>query len=108
VLFCSHTDVAKTRRQGFDADVEFCVKIAILLSLVALVGCASRPSLEELEDDAGKTGDWAAVERREELDKKRLEATAPGCPVGKYKDCVEEQTGIVCYCRTRADESGLD
>ena len=84
------------------------MRILVLLSLVVLAGCASRPSLHELEDDASKTGEWAAVERREELDKKRLEATAPGCPVGQYKDCVEEQTGIVCYCRIRADENILD
>ena len=84
------------------------MKFMILLLLVVLTGCASRPSLEKLEDEAGKTGDWTAVERREELDKKRLEATAPGCTVGLSKKCVEEPSGIVCYCRRPVDTGSLD
>ena len=97
-------------------------KTVVLPILSLIIGCGGSsnststdaPSLptstrfEDLEDDASKTGDWVAVERREELDKKRLESTAPGCSVGQYKDCVEEQTGIVCYCRIRADENVLD
>ena len=84
------------------------MKILVLLCLFGLVGCVSRPSLEELEDNAGKTGDWTAVERREELDKERLESTAPGCSVGLRKNCVEEQSGIVCYCRAPVDNNLLD
>ena len=84
------------------------MRILALLCFFVLTGCASRPSLEELEDNAGKTGDWTDVERREELDKKRLESTAPGCSVGLRKDCVEEQSGIVCYCRPPIDTNLLD
>ena len=70
----------------------------VLSLLIILAGCAMRPSLEELEDDASTTGEWSAVERREELEKKRLEASGPGC-IGKLNNyCVEEQAGIVCYC----------
>jgi len=47
--------------------------------LVIVVGCAQRPTLDQLEDEALATGEWTAVERREEIIKKRLEATAPGC-----------------------------
>jgi len=57
-----------------------------------------RPSLEELEDDASTTGEWSVVERREELEKKRLEASGPGCVGELNKYCMEEQSGIVCYC----------
>ena len=69
-----------------------------LFLLIILAGCVTRPSLEELEDGASTTGEWSAVERREELDKKRLEASAPGCVGELNKYCVEEQSGIVCYC----------
>ena len=74
------------------------MNIVILLTLLIVVGCAPRPTLEQLEDEASVTGDWVAVEHREELIKKHLEATAPGCPVGQRKKCVEEQSGIQCDC----------
>jgi hypothetical protein len=74
------------------------MNIAIFFTLLIVVGCAPRPTLEQLEDEAGVTGDWAAVEHREELIKDRLEATAPGCPVGQREQCVEEISGIQCYC----------
>ncbi len=80
------------------------MKFVILFTLVIVVGCAPRPTLEQLEDEAMATGEWTTVERREEVTKKRLEATAPGCPVGQSKHCIEEQSGIQCYCLSSADE----
>jgi len=80
------------------------VKLAILFTLAVVAGCVSRPTLEQLEDEANITGDWSAVERREELIKERLESTAPGCPVGQRKRCFEQQSGIECYCLPTADE----
>ena len=80
----------------------------VLFLLIILAGCVMRPSLEELEDDAGQTGDWTDVERREELVKERLESTAPRCPDGLSKDCVEEPSGIACYCRPPADQDPFD
>jgi hypothetical protein len=74
------------------------MKFVILFTLSIVVGCVLRPTLEQLEDEANTTGDWAAVERREELIRERLEATAPGCPVGLSKKCFKEQSGIQCYC----------
>ena len=73
-------------------------KFVILFTLVIAAGCASRPTLEQLEDEAMTTGEWTAVERREEVIKERRESTAPGCPVGLIKKCFEEQSGIQCYC----------
>jgi len=79
----------------------------IVVMLVIAVGCAARSTLEELEDEASTTGDWTGVEWREELIKKRLESTAPGCPLGLSKKCIEELSGIQCYCIKRAvDEWG--
>ena len=33
-------------------------------------GCASRPSMDELEQEAMRTGDWSAVEHRQHMDRK--------------------------------------
>jgi hypothetical protein len=84
------------------------MRFVVLLSLIAVVSCVSRPSLEELEDEASQTGDWTDVERREELVIERLESTAPRCPDGLSKDCVEEPSGIACYCRPPADQDPFD
>ena len=76
------------------------LRTMILCGLMSLgvVGCTLRPTLEQLEGDANTTGDWTAVERRENLIKERLEVTAPGCPVGMSKKCFEQQSGIECFC----------
>ncbi|MDH3989877.1 MAG: hypothetical protein OEV34_12145 [Gammaproteobacteria bacterium] len=74
------------------------MKFVILFTLGIVAACASRPTLEQLEDEANTTGDWTAVERREEVIKKRLESTAPGCAGPFRKKCFEQQTGIECYC----------
>lgn len=78
------------------------MKFLMLYTLIIVVGCAARPTLEQLEDDANKTGNWTAVDRREDVIKKRLETTAPGCPVGLSKKCYEQHSGIQCYCIQRA------
>lgn len=80
-------------------------KSAFLITLLVLAGCSSRPTLEELEDEANVTGDWSAVERREELIKERLEKSAPGCPGPFIKRCFEQQKGIECYCVPMNDDS---
>jgi hypothetical protein len=74
------------------------MKIVLLIVLTIIVGCAQRPTLEELEDKAITSGEWDAVERREEVTKESLESRAPGCPPKQNKHCVEEQSGIQCYC----------
>ncbi len=78
--------------------------VFLIMSFVA-ASCSSRPTLEELEDEANVTGDWTAVERREELIKERLEKSAPGCPGPFIKKCFEQQTGIECYCLPINDDS---
>jgi len=78
--------------------MEAWMKFVILFSLVIVASCAQRTPLEQLEAEALTTGDWTAVERREEQIKEWLESSAPGCPKGLNKYCVEEQSGIQCYC----------
>jgi hypothetical protein len=77
------------------------MKFLILCMLMIVVGCSARPTLEQLEDEANTTGDWTAVDRREDVIKMRRETTAPGCPVGLSKRCYEAHTGIECYCIQR-------
>jgi len=77
------------------------MKFLILCTLMFVVGCAARPTLEQLEDEANTTGNWTAVDRREDVIKKRHETTAPGCPVGLSKKCYEHHSGIQCYCIQR-------
>jgi hypothetical protein len=87
--------------------VETRMKFVILFTLIIVAGCSLRSTLGQLEDDAIITGDWAAVERREELDKEWLEASdpgcLPGCLPGLTKVCIEEPSGIQCYCIPSAD-----
>ena len=77
------------------------MKFVILFTLVIVVGCASTP-LEELEKEASITGDWTEVEWREERIRKRLEESY--CPFGQSDYCIEEQSGILCYCVPSTDE----
>ncbi len=95
-------------RERYNADTqEIRMNILMLCALVLVIGCATRPTLEQLENEASTTGDWTDVEWREELIKERLESTAPGCSVGLSKKCFEELSGIQCYCIKRAvDPSG--
>jgi len=79
------------------------MKFVVLITLVFVASCSLRPPLEQLEDEAITTGDWAAVERREELIKERREVSAPGCPAPFSKKCIEEQSGIQCYCLPTAN-----
>ena len=76
--------------------------LAVFCALSVAAGCSSRPTLEDLEDQAIVTGDWEAVEHREERTKEWLEKSAPHCTGSARKVCVEEQTGIECYCVTKS------
>ena len=46
------------------------VKFVGILALCLLVGCSTRPTIEELEAEALDTGDWSAVEKRQRMDEK--------------------------------------
>jgi len=74
------------------------MKLLFLFALAVVIGCAPQATLEELEDEAIGTGDWVAVETREEVMKKSLESRGPGCPPGLNKYCIEEPSGVECYC----------
>ena len=56
--------------------------------------------MEELEDEALRTGNWEAVEYREKMMARRAEG-APNCPSGQTQVCVESGQNIDCTCVTR-------
>lgn len=96
--------IINTLPAGFyiaESGTEIGMKFFFPYALMFLVGCSARPTLEQLEDEANTTGDWAAVDRREDVIKTRRETTAPGCPVGLSKKCYEAHTGIECDCIQR-------
>ena len=53
--------------------------------------------MEELEDEALRTGNWEAVEYREKMIARRGE-DGPICPQGSTKVCVESGQNIDCMC----------
>ena len=77
-------------------------KIALVLTIlglfVVLAGCVSRPTLDELEQEANKTGDWSEVERREARERARTGSTASACPEHLMKLCVEQGMQKTCSC----------
>jgi len=82
------------------------MKFLFLYTLMILVACSARPTLEQLEAEANKSGDWRAVERREELILKRTQNTAPGCPVRMSKRCFQDGIGVQCICMPTVDRLG--
>ena len=76
------------------------MKYLSLLVLIALVGCASRPTTEELEVDATKTGEWSAVEDRERMNKKMRVTPELKCPEHLMLICIKDGGHEECSCRS--------
>jgi hypothetical protein len=72
--------------------------VTILLLTLVITACASRPTLEELEEQAMASGDWTAVEYHEEMARKRNGGDALNCPKGQTKFCVESGLRVDCKC----------
>ena len=75
------------------------MKLVGLVALCLLVGCTARPTLEELETEAMATGDWAAVEKRERMDR-RMGLVDPinQCPNGEALLCSKKGEAENCEC----------
>ena len=75
------------------------MKFVGIVALCLLVGCTARPTLEELETEAMATGDWAAVEKRERMDR-RMGLVDPDnqCPNGKVLLCNKKGEHEDCEC----------
>jgi hypothetical protein len=79
-----------------------CAKLLCLLALVAVTGisgCASRPTMEELEKEAIATGDWSEVEKRRQMDR-RMGKVDPDrqCPSGESLLCRQAGERENCEC----------
>ena len=70
-----------------------------LLVLIVLVGCASRPTLDELEVEAAKTGDWSAVENRERMNERMRVSQDQKCPEHYTLSCVKNGGYEDCACQ---------
>lgn len=74
------------------------MRILILVLIVTLAACASKPTLEELEDEAMISGDWSEVERREEIQKGLRGKSAQRCPDKHTVVCEQLGASESCEC----------
>ncbi len=75
---------------------------SILLLSLSLGACATSPTMEDLEAQAWQTGDWSAVERREEALVRRAARRAENarlmCPDGTVSYCEQRVGTMECRC----------
>lgn len=71
---------------------------ACAIVIVFLAGCSGSPTLQELEDQALVSGDWSAVEEREQLLERKGEGKALDCPTGYLSTCFEVGLRMECAC----------
>jgi hypothetical protein len=83
------------------------MKYMSLLALIVLVGCASRPTIDELEDEAAKTGDWSAVENRKRMIQRMRLSQDLKCPAHLMPSCIENRGYKDCACRPVLDPSSV-
>ena len=70
-----------------------------LCGLLLVAGCASRPTMEELEKEAQATGDWTAVQQRRAMDRKmgRVDPNQV-CAAGYALLCEQKGEREECAC----------
>jgi hypothetical protein len=74
------------------------MRIVSILALFILVGCAARPTTDELEAEASVTGNWTAVEDRERMNKKMRVNPELRCPENLMLFCTKDGAHEECYC----------
>jgi len=70
------------------------------MGALLLSGCATSVPMAELERQAMLTGDWSAVERREQQMARRAERYGPSCGRGMVSYCVSTGAYDRCTCIT--------
>lgn len=74
----------------------------ILILALSLGACATPPTMEELEAQAWLTGDWTAVERREDAmarrEARRADSTNAVCDYGLVAYCETDLGTRRCTC----------
>jgi len=70
-----------------------------LLLAIGLTACASRPTMEQLREDALDTGDWSQVQKRQRMDRAmgRINPNPP-CPEGMILRCSKKGEREICDC----------
>ncbi len=76
--------------------------VIVGMSAALTTACAPLPTLEELEAEALRTGDWTLVEQRELLISKRNARRPIQCPVGMVSYCERYAGRLDCQCVTRS------
>ena len=79
------------------------MKILCLFALFALAGCVARPTLQELEYAALRSGDWSQVEKRERALERRQFRNGPQCPDDRIAICDVQFGDVACSCADRDD-----
>jgi len=77
------------------------MKVILILTACLLAGCASGPSLEQLEQKALVTGDWSAVEARERSIQRRSSRMGTKCPPELINYCETSMATERCACINR-------
>lgn len=72
-----------------------------VFALVLLAGCTTWPMLEELENQAVRSGNWAEVEKREGSLARRQARQAPKCPSGYIAYCEGQYRDWRCECHEK-------
>ncbi len=81
------------------------MKVLSLMILCLLVGCASKPTLEELEAEASITGDWSAVENRERMNRRMGVQDERQCEPGYMLMCNKRSAKEICSCVRPSDRA---
>jgi len=79
------------------------MKTLAIVALIFLVGCAGRPTLEQLEAEASTTGDWTEVEQRERMIERMRVQTEPECKEGYFYYCRVKGAQEICSCEPTRD-----
>lgn len=77
------------------------MKQVCLLAVLALFGCTSQPTSEELESEALETGDWSGVDERERMTERMKVAPKPKCPEHLMLLCIKDGEHEECFCQSR-------
>lgn len=77
------------------------MKKVLLVAILALFGCTSQPTTEELEGEALKTGDWSDVEQRAKMTEKMSVKPKPKCPEHLMLLCIKDGEHEECFCQSR-------
>ena len=77
------------------------MKIVGVFTILLLAGCAAGPTLQELENQAMLTGNWAEVEKRERAIARRQPFAGMECPAGYILYCEDRFGDMSCGCLER-------